>query len=209
MPSSAPKGKLPYITIGDVTVADSHFILRHLVSTGASPNLDALLSRSQLADSRAWQTYIEELIFPCVARERWCNDVNYNVLVEELFSSVPWALRRVVAWTIRRSIIKSLWAQGVGRHTDDEIRSIMTRFTDDLEAKYANTRYLHGTDEPTEIDVIVFAFLVNALGSETNPFFSQLILGRAKLAIFTKHMTLKFFPEYTRVLEKLEPFNIN
>lgn len=205
MPSSGPKGKLPYITLGNVTVADSHFILRHLIDSGLSRNLDASLTRSQRADSRAWQTYFEELIYPLIVRERWCIDANYYVLVEELFGHVPWPIRPVLGWWLRRSIRNTLWMQGVGRHNDTEAQALLAKAVDDLDAKFENGRtYFHGGDQPSEIDIIIFAFLVNALACEVNPFFNRCVLAKPSLIAFTKHMTLKLFPEYHRILSKLD-----
>jgi len=205
MPTRAPRGKVPYSMIGGTVIPDSHFILQHLVRTNTSCNLDAVLTRSQLADSRSFQVYIEELIYPCIVWERFFNDSNFKILVDELFFKLPWPIRFVVSWKIRRNVRHTLWMHGVARHSDDEIYSFLTRFADDIEAKFTNgVLYFHATEKFTEIDIVIHAFLVNALGSDANPYISGLILERPKLVAFTKHMTSRLFPEYKHVLQRLE-----
>jgi glutathione S-transferase len=204
-PNKAPKGKVPFITVNNVPITDSHFILRHLIQTDLSPNLDRDLTRGQLADTRAYQTYIEELLYPCIVRERWFIDENYSVISKEAFGSIPWPIRSLVSWYFRRRAMNALWYQGVGRHSKEEVESIIKRAFEDLEAKYSHgENYFHCTENPTEIDIIVHAFIVNALQTNSNPFVSQQILTKPHLVKFALNMTNKLFPEYNKILRRLE-----
>jgi glutathione S-transferase len=202
---SAPKGKLPYIIDGDKVIPDSHFIIQHLIRTNKSRDLNTTLTRSQLADSRSWQAYIEELVYSAIVWERWYNDDNIKILVREIFSEVPWLIRVPLTWQFRRNIRNSLWIQGIARHSAEEIHEILKRAADDLEARIdTKTLTFHGTQELTEIDIIIFSFFINALGTESNPIFSGLILERPKLVSFTRRIIGPLFPEYKGVIQKLE-----
>eukprot|EP01117_Protostelium_nocturnum_P018062 TRINITY_DN7474_c0_g1_i1.p1 TRINITY_DN7474_c0_g1~~TRINITY_DN7474_c0_g1_i1.p1 ORF type:complete len:254 (+),score=81.45 TRINITY_DN7474_c0_g1_i1:59-820(+) len=204
--NAAPKGKLPYINHDGKVVADSHFCIRYCIENGLCKDLDAGLSASQRADSRAWQTYLEELVYVCVVRERWFINENYNVIYEEALGGVPWMIRPALGWYLRRSIMNSIYTAGVGRHSEEEVESIMKRAVDDLDSKVSSIgdNYFHGTDEPTEIDAIVYGFISNALQTYSNPRTACLILAKPSLVQYTKRITLKYFPEYHPLLERIE-----
>jgi glutathione S-transferase len=204
-PQTSPKGKLPYIILRDKVISDSHFIVQYLVENNISPNLDISLTRSQLADSRSWQTYIEGFIFPCIIYERWFSNENFKIHSQELFSHLPWLLRIILCWYFRRLMWNTLWSQGIGRHSDDERLSILKRAIDDLDTRFGNEELtFHRTKEPTLIDIITFGFFLSALATDANPTFNNLLLERPKLVEFTKRMTLQYFPEYKRVLSILD-----
>jgi len=204
-PNTSPKGKLPYIIDGDQVIPDSHFIIQHLIQTKKSRDMNVNLTRVQLADSRAFQAYLEEFIYPCIVWERWCNDKNFKVLSSEIFGSIPWLIRFPLSRYFRRNVQKTLWAQGIARHSIEEIQSRLTTAADDLEAKINNkTLSFHGTQELTEIDVIIFAFLVTTLGTGANPIFHDLILQRPTLIAFTSRIINQLFPEYKQIIQKLE-----
>lgn len=97
LPSRAPKGKLPYIYDDKKIVADSHFIIEYLVQKGTVPDLDAKLTANQKSDSRAFQAYMEELIYPCVLKERWLEEENYQKMRQENFSRVFWPLNWIMS----------------------------------------------------------------------------------------------------------------
>ena len=207
MPFSAPKGKLPYITYDGETVADSHFIIRHLVQTRAVRDLDEGLSPAQRAESRAWQAYIEELVYPAVLQIRSIPE-NFEELKKEIFDWVPWVIRPFLAWWARRTILTNLRGHGVGRHTTAEVNSILQEFvtslTAALEAKIGPSQpFFHGK-EPTAIDAVIYGFLTNALGTLSNPSYSSLILESSTLRNYIARNTKLWFPEYRRILEMVE-----
>ncbi|KND01921.1 uncharacterized protein SPPG_02429 [Spizellomyces punctatus DAOM BR117] len=214
LPDRAPKGKLPYITFGDETVADSHFILKYVVQKRISRDLDASLTPSQKADSRAFQSYIEEHLYSCICYERWMVDANYQVVVRESFSAAPSVLRPLLGWYFWRKVRSGLWAQGVGRHSTEEVYGLLedavTHLAARLEVQFDITAdksrhiYFHGGESPTQIDVILYAFLANAIATDSNPYFNKLMLAQPALVTFTRQMTTLLFPEYTKVLEKLD-----
>jgi len=92
-PFKAPKGKLPYITLDSgsskQTIADSHFIIRHLIKEGRVKDLDAELTPVQKAESRAWQAYIDELVYPAAVWTRFAYPENLEILKQEAFANTP------------------------------------------------------------------------------------------------------------------------
>ena len=201
-PMFAPKGKLPYIELEQdgttKTIADSHFIIQYLISSEIVPNPDLGLTPMQKADSRAWQTWTEELAYPAIVHTRWARPTNYVMVEHQL--SVPSLLRPFVAWYLRRNILNSLWGHGVGRHTDSEVDQILREYVQGLEARLAQTDYFHGS-VPTLVDIIVYAFLANAIAGDANPEYRNMILASQRLKKYTADLTGKWFPEYENLLE--------
>lgn len=124
-PFNAPKGKVPFITHAGEKVADSTFIIRYLVDAGLSRDLDAELTAVQRAESRAWQVYMEEMVYPCVVYERWMIKENYDTISQTAFAAIPWLLIPLVAAYFHRRISQGLNGKGVGQHSVEEVRSIL------------------------------------------------------------------------------------
>ena len=68
----APRGKLPYLTHGDRTIADSALILDYLAEAGLA-SLDAELSREQGAELCALRSMLESDLYFLLLRLRWQN----------------------------------------------------------------------------------------------------------------------------------------
>jgi glutathione S-transferase len=215
-PGLAPKGKLPYAEIYHSSqsqsdhkpeiIPDSHFIIRHLISQGISSDPDQLagLTAIQKADSRAWQAYIEETLYASIVYERWCIDENYATLVTELFGSIPWPIRPAIAWFFRRTVKNGLWGHGVGRHSIEEVKILQKEAAEALEARLEGRVYFHGDENPSQIDLIVVAFLANSLGTKANPYWKELVFKRPNIIAFVKRLTKSLFPEYESLLRELE-----
>lgn len=210
-PNQAPKGKLPYIEVvhddGRIEgIADSHFIVRHLIENQIVPDPDTNLTAAQRAESRAWQAWIEELIYPTVVYTRWGPPANFAATKAAL--PIPWYILPLVAWNLRRNILNALWVSGVGRHTDEERYRLLREYAEALEARLEGAEFFHG-DEPTMIDMIVYGFIANALDQPGNPEYTALLLGSERLRRYTAVLTRKWFPEYEAVLEMVEKKHVD
>lgn len=207
IPFSAPKGKLPYIILEDgKTVADSHFIIRHLIREGKIRDLDAELTPVQKAESRAWQAWIEELVYPATVWTRVGYPENLAVLKKEAFQNVPFGIRHFLHFYMPRRIQNALIGHGVGRHSREEVDSIIEEFVKSLVIRLQESTaqgkgsFFHGTS-PTIIDCVVYGFLANALQLKSNPTYTALILEREVLREYVARGTRLWFPEYTGILE--------
>ena len=97
-----------------------------------------------------------------------------------------------------------LYSAGVGRHSPEEVHRLQKEAFDALEAKYAEHKYLHAGELPSRIDLTVYGFLANILSSNSNPYFVGLVLESVVLKTFVKEMTTSLFPEYERLLAKVD-----
>ena len=205
LPFTAPKGKLPYVQIhrdGKTdTIADSHFIIKHLITSKLLPDPDGGLSPEQQADSRAWQSWTEDLTYPAIVVTRWMRPANYAVMKNSM--PVPWVLKSVLGAYFYRVIKDAMWKHGVGRHSDDEVDELLKEYVDALEARLGNGGFFHG-EEPTMADIIVYGFLANALGEAANPEYTKMLLASTRIRKYTAELTRRWFPEYETILQMVE-----
>lgn len=214
IPMKAPKGKVPYADIKHdgktVTVADSHFIIRYLIENGLveDPDTVAGLTPVQKGESRAWQAYIEELLYSAVVRDRWYIDENYAVTSQEIFGGMSWPMRPLLSWFFRRKVTQAIWNAGVGRHSQEEAQTLQKEAFEALEARMSGHLYFHDSEGPTRIDLTIYGFLANTLATEGNPYWADMVLGSSTLLKFTKRMTTSLFPEYKQLLQRIEEVEI-
>ncbi|EIN05185.1 hypothetical protein PUNSTDRAFT_92068 [Punctularia strigosozonata HHB-11173 SS5] len=205
VPFTAPKGKLPWATIttpgSSQVIPDSHYIVRHLIASGLSPDPDASLTPAERADSRAWQAWVEELVYPAVVSTRWLRPANYAIVKHEL--SAPAPVKPVIAWIIYRRIKTGLTGHGVARHSDEEVDVLLKEYVDALDARLsaAKSEFFHGGEEPTMVDIVTWSFLVNSLALQSNPEFNVLILGKPRLMRYVVALAKKWFPEYESIIK--------
>lgn len=208
VPMKAPKGKVPFADIKHdgktVTIPDSHFIIRYLIENGLIKDPDAAAGLTQKGESRAWQAYIEEVLYSAIVRDRWYIDENYAVTVEEIFGSMAWPMRPIISWYFRRKVIESIWNAGMGRHSQEEVQSLQKEAFEALEARMSGHSYFHDSERPTSIDLIVYAFLANTLATSGNPYWADMVLRNHTLLAFMKRMTTLLFPEYGVLLHRIE-----
>ncbi|PRP89175.1 glutathione S-transferase [Planoprotostelium fungivorum] len=143
---------------------------RGSLSPGASKDIDAELIPEQKGDTRAWQAYLEEKLYPCVVKERWLDEPNYTNLVNSMLKSMVWPMRSLVGWHVSHKVHSSLWAQGTARHSDDET--------------------------PTLADIITYSFLSSSLLTTFDIHWNRMVLNRIVLVKYCLHMTELLFPEY-------------
>ena len=129
-----------------VTIPDSHFIIQYLVEKGIIKDPDELagLTAAQRAESRAFQVYVEELLYLAIVYDRWCVDENYVVTSKETFGDTPWPVQSLLSWFFRRRVTGVLYSAGIGRHSPEEVHCLQKEALEALEAKYAEHKYFHG-----------------------------------------------------------------
>jgi len=107
------------------------------------------------------------------ARERWID--NFYIQRDMALSSMPYPLRVMVGYLIHRSITQTLHGQGVGRLSNEEIRTLKTDIWQSLDdvlkgrlgaATTEEPVWCLGSAEPTEADFTLFGFISSVLVSE-------------------------------------------
>jgi len=190
-PGQGPKGKLPFIEDDDGSfVADSSLIIEHLSRTRAI-DLDAGLEPGQRALALALQRLFEDHLYFVGVWARWVDPEGWTTFGPALFAGVPAPVRHVVAPFVRRKVRKSLVAQGLGRHRQDELYAMGRA---DLEAvsTLLAERPFFVADRPTTIDAVAYGFLANLLLVPIEGELKRSAQGFANLVAWTEAMEQRF-----------------
>lgn len=158
--NKAPKGKIPYVSIDGKLVGDSQLIIERLEAGGKRP-LDAGLSPAQAATGRAVRRMLEEGTYFTGVHLRWATDEGFVHMREQLGKLLPAPLRLLLP-VIRRKAVKSVVAQGTGRHSFDEICAMAIADFQACADLLGDKPYLLG-DEPHVCDASLYAFIEGVL----------------------------------------------
>ncbi|EJT98031.1 hypothetical protein DACRYDRAFT_118813 [Dacryopinax primogenitus] len=206
LPSGGPKGKLPFVTLeGGEKLADSHWAVRELVRRGMVRDLDAGLSEEQKMDTRVWQSYIEDTVFPANVVTRYGDDTNWATFVSEALGKIPFLARAPLAYVIRRGALGQLWARGTGRYTKPQIRELLDDAIRNIELKVGQHSgegawFVFSGEGPTSIDVVLYSWLVCVLCTGCNPVQREGVVRSERLRRWVFELTKLWFPEYEGIL---------
>jgi glutathione S-transferase len=159
----SPKGKMPYIydDARNLTLGDSGLIIEDLKKT-YNVTLDQKLTNEQTALSVAVQRMLEEHLYFGGVHTRWSDDESFAHLKTFFNTFLPPVIGGFILTQIRKSILKSAYAQGMGRHSRPEIDALCRADVDALSTLLGDRPFLHGA-EPTTIDATIYGFMANFL----------------------------------------------
>lgn len=160
-PRKGPKGKLPFIELGQEQIGDSSLVIERLKHE-YDDVLDAHLSKEQHAISLAFQRLIEEHLYWVIAYSRWVPKENWKKTKATYFSGMPPIIRKIVPEMIRKNVVKNIHEQGVGRHTVTEIYEMGCEdITAVSELLGENTYFFN--NKLSSLDAIVYAFVTGII----------------------------------------------
>ncbi len=161
-PRKAPKGKLPFIVDDDGTmIPDSGAIVAHLEKKHGEP-IDKGLSDAQRAKAHVIRRTLEESLYFVVLWSRWAEDEGWEKVSSKYFDRLPAPLRLFVPGLIRNRLIASTRAQGIGRHTRDEIYAWGKQDLEAISALIGDGPFAVD-DKLRTIDLTIYSFVANAV----------------------------------------------
>ena len=196
--SLAPKGKMPFVEIDGQRMGDSTLILERL-SKEPGKDPDADLGRTERAVSHAFRRMIKENLYWVMAFDRWVTEENFSVvytpvLIDVFFAALPPEHQQAYVAATRKSMVDQTHAQGMGRHTVDEVQQIGMA---DLQAisDYLGDKPFFMGDKPTTVDATLYGYLANMLlvpiASKARDFGRTL----PNLLAHCERMRARYFPE--------------
>ena len=160
---NAPKGKFPYIEDKGRRVTDSEFILDYLRATYGDTLGDLALSPRDHAIARSLRIMMEERLNWVTPYTRWLEDVPWEAFKRVgVFGVIPAEAREAVLEQIRESVRGQLHAQGLGRHSREEIYLLANGDLSALAAYLEDKPFLLG-DTPKALDASAFGILAPML----------------------------------------------
>lgn len=191
-PRKAPKGRLPFIEDDGVRIADSSFIIDHLVATrGVDP--DAHLDASQRTLALLVQRTLEEHYAPVLAYTHLVRDEGVRH-TRARFAPLPAIIRPLVASTVRRAIQKRLWDRGLLRHSHDEIVADAIRDWKAVLAAMSDGQFFFGA-QPSTIDAVVFGVLATSILTPIESPIRDFLRAQPRLVDYAERVRARFFPD--------------
>jgi len=189
----APKGKLPYIDDDGEQVADSTFIRWHLENKYRI-DFDKELSAEQRAIAWAFEKMAEDNLDWTLVDARFFDEANFAKGPKNFFRKIPAPMRPLMVAFIRRQLKRTLYGQGMGRHTGAEIVALGTRsiaaITDFLGPK---PFFMGG--EPSGADATMLAFVAGALCPHFDTPLRTAAQCHENLRRYVGRMTARYYPE--------------
>ena len=155
---TAPKGKFPYIEDNGRIVTDSEFILDYLRATYGDTLGDLTLSARDQAIARSLRIMMEERLNWVTAYTRWLEDEPWEAFKRVGFAVIPPPVREAVASQIREGVRGQLHAQGLGRHSREEIYALVNGDLSALAAYLEENPFFLGK-EPKALDASSYGIL--------------------------------------------------
>jgi glutathione S-transferase len=191
LPFKAPKKKLPYIEDGEKRVGDSGFIIDYLKATYGDL-VDGGLTPQDRATAHVLRRMLEESFYWSAVYSRWVEEEGWNTIRPLFFGHLPPLLRELIPVLARHSVRKSLWMQGTGRHSREEIYDIGKADLTALSVFLGDKPYLLG-DKPTSIDAVAHAFVVNILVPPMDSPLKQHALTLPNFSAYCERMTGRYY----------------
>ena len=156
-PNHGPKGKFPWLVDGSHVVADSDFVVRHLIAHHGA-NLDAGMTDVQRAHAHALRRMVEESLCFCILYFRWVDTATYRLATDVALGALPSLVRTCVRPLVRRRILRDLRGQGISRHSGEEVAELGRADLHALAEQLGEQDYLFGAT-PRLVDASAAAFL--------------------------------------------------
>ncbi len=192
-PRKAPKGKLPYITDNEITVADSSLIIAYLKQKYGDI-LDHHLTPKEQGLALAIQRMLEESLYWVLVYSRWIDEPNWQKVKRTYFKSLSPLFRPIVAHLAHRTVKQQLYYHGMGRHRQEEIYQIGQQTIDAIAHILGEQHYLLG-DTPSSIDAACYAFLANIIISPLANPVQQYAQAIPELVAYCQRMQQRFYPQ--------------
>lgn len=183
-PRKMPHKKLPVVRVDGALIHDSETIRHLLEQRGA--DFDKDLSLREKAFSLALIRMADEHMYFHALMDRWEPDRIWPAVRAELFATVPWPLRSLVARAFRRKTLSGMQVHGIGRARPEERLSKLEHDLQAISALVAEG-FVFG-DVPGAADACVAAMLCAMMSTRPDTALSVRIKNDEVLSGYTRRM---------------------
>ena len=193
----SPKGKFPFIDYEGKLISDSTLIIE-MFKREKDIDLDQGLSPSERGISLAFRRMLQTNTYWGLSTIRYRDESNWQsyrqVLANLLFPSMSKERWEPIVAGIRSKYLAYMDAQGISRHSDEEILLIVSTDFQALSDFLADQPFFMGT-QPTILDATAYSYIGNVIKP---PFQSPIVDYVRQLENLCQHyerMTRAFFSE--------------
>jgi glutathione S-transferase len=193
--NKAPKGKIPFIEEDGKVLGDSQLIIEHLKRKHGDP-LDAKLSKEEVARGHALRRMLEESTYWHLVYVRWAMEDGwraYRPIFEALF---PPVLGQIIPSLIRRRVLQSLRAHGLGRHQPEEILEMGRADISALATMLGNKPFLFG-EHPTSFDAVAYSFIVSIIVFPVDSAFKRYTQEQQNLVRYAERFQQRYYANWS------------
>lgn len=191
----SPKGKLPFISIKDANqeqvIADSQHIIEQLTDK-YNVTLDEHLTEEQKAQAYLMTKSLDENLYWCLVYSRWVQQDTWPHVKQAFFGKFPSYLRWFVPNLVRKSVIKTLNGQGLGRHSEDEILAITDKSLQALSHVLGAKDYFFG-EQVCSFDATAYALLCQFFSVNYQDKFNQKAKNYPNLIQYCQRIEQQYF----------------
>lgn len=203
----APKGKLPFIDDEGKVIADSQFIIEYLEAKHDHP-LDGHLNDEQKAIAYLTTKSIDENLYFALVYSRWQDDESWPIVKDAFFGKFPFLLKMIVPRVARKQVMKTLYGQGISRHSKTEIQTICRHTFQALSDLIGDKPYVFG-DKPCSLDATLFAFLAEFILAELDNSFNEIAREYSVLVKYCQRIYKAYYVEQIEFLKRLPRYARN
>jgi len=161
------KGKAPWITFNGEDVSDSQFSIDHLVEKlGDDKDLSKDLTEEQKGVERAYRALLEDNQYWVYVAHAFTHGKGKATKAEAPVFPAPAFLQGFIFGQIVKKVSAQAHAQGMGRHSKEEVEKIGTENLRALSALLGDKDYFFGGSNPSLLDVVAFGNLAFVLAGE-------------------------------------------
>ncbi|XP_042867421.1 failed axon connections homolog [Penaeus japonicus] len=153
-----PKGQSPWITLNGKEMGDSQLIIE-MLGRRFGNDFTAKLTPEQQGAARAFHMMVTEHLAWGFRMWRWVENRGQAMLQE--MPRIPLIVQLLMPLK-RRKIFKSIYIQGIGRHSPEEIHGIIERDLAAISLYLGDKAFLMGSD-PCEVDCALFGSLAQIM----------------------------------------------
>lgn len=190
-----PKGKIPYIRHGDNVLGDSTFIIEYLKNTyGERAKALEPKDPKEKAIAIACQRICEDHLYYGLLHYRFIDQQGFEGTTKFLggLGFIPKPLQPIAFRVIRKRTRNTLQSQGFGRHSIEDMKSLLSTSLEALSGFLGDQDYILGS-EPSEPDAIVFSILDNYLNDPNGTDLSELIRKYPTLVDYVQRIRERFY----------------
>ena len=188
---------MPYIDDDGKRVADSTFIRWHLENK-YKIDFDKGLSTEQRAIAWAFEKMAEDNLYWALVDARWFDEENFAKGPLEFFRKIPAPMRPLIVGFVRRQLKRTLYGQGMGRHTRPEIIALGTRSIVAIADFLGGKPFFMGA-EPTGVDATMFAFVASTLCPQFDTPLRTAAESHGNLRRYVGRMAARYYPELNEI----------
>jgi glutathione S-transferase len=192
-PREGPKQKVPFIEEKGERLGDSNFIAQYLRDQHGFDSLQHLNATERAMGQMIIST-VEEKLYWVLVHGRWHRPENAAIMKSIFFGQIPdEAMREELGNGAEQMMKNTLYGQGTGRHTEEEVAAIGRQIIDDLDTLLGDSNCFY-SPTPTIIDASVLGSLLNFVHGPVQSTTGDHVQTKPNLTRYMNRLAKHYFP---------------